>query len=331
MRGARPIRRGLVLGGGGVLGAAWTVGALSALRDVHGVDPRECDVIVGTSAGSVLTALLGAGVSVDEMLEHQRGHPISDGPLAGFSFDYAKATGGSRPKRPKLLGPGSARLIGTSLRRARRMPPTAVLSGFLPTGTGSLARIGHLVDAITPMDEWSPHPNVWIVALDYDDGKRVAFGRPGAPTAPLSNAVMASCAIPAWFRPVRINGRDYVDGGTWSATNADLVAGHGLDELYVLAPMVSFHLDRPQHLLTRLERRWRLQVTKRCLKEADKVRANGAAVTVVGPGPEDLEVMGGNVMDLPRRIQVLETSLRTSVQSLRDPENAGPDHLSEVG
>lgn len=326
-----PIRRGLVLGGGGVLGAAWMVGALAALRDVHGIDPRDCDIIVGTSAGSVLAALLGAGVSVDQLVAHQRGHALTEGPLAGFSFDYEKATGPSRPTRPKLLGPGSAKLIGASIRRARRMPPTAVLSGFLPTGTGSLARVGHLVEAITPMGEWSPHENVWIVAMDYADGRRVAFGQADAPTVALSDAVMASCAIPAWFAPVRIDGREYVDGGTWSATNADLVAGQGLDEVYVLAPMVSYHLDRPATLLTRLERRWRLQVTKRCLKEAERVRADGAQVTVVGPGPDDLEAMGGNVMDLPRRIRVLETSLRTSVESMRDPENVGPDHLSEVG
>ena len=329
--GTHPIRRGLVLGGGGVLGAAWMVGALSALRDVHGIDPRDCDVIVGTSAGSVLAALLGAGVSVDQLLDHQRGHSITTGPLAGYSFDYEKATGPSRPGRPRLGRMGSAKLISNTLRRGRRLPPTALLSGFLPTGTGSLARVGHLVDAITPMDEWSPHPNVWIVAMDYDDGRRVAFGQPGAPDAPLSDAVMASCAIPAWFAPVRIGGRGYVDGGTWSATNADLVAERDLDEVYVLAPMVSFHLDRPSHLLTRLERRWRLQVTKRCLREAEKVRGRGATVTVIGPGPEDLEAMGGNVMDLPRRKMVLETSLRTSIQALRDPENVGPDHLSEVG
>jgi NTE family protein len=325
------MRRGLVLGGGGVLGAAWTVGALHALQEVHGFDPRDCDVIMGTSAGSVLTALLGAGVSVDQLLSHQRGHAITAGPLAGYSFDYEKATGGSKPQRPRLLGPGSARLIGSSLRRALNMPPTAVLSGFLPTGTGSLARIGHLVEAITPMDEWSPHPNAWVVALDYLDGRRVAFGQPGAPVAPLSQAVMASCAIPSWFAPVRIGDREYVDGGTWSATNVDLLADQGLDEVYVLAPMVSFHVDRPSHLLTRLERRWRSQVTKRCLRESERVRSNGAAVTVVGPGPEDLEVMGGNAMNLPRRREVLETSLRTSAATLRDPENVGPDHLTEVG
>ncbi|MCH9718265.1 MAG: patatin-like phospholipase family protein [Actinomycetia bacterium] len=331
MANYRPRRRGLVLGGGGVLGAAWMVGALNALRDVHGFDPRDSDILVGTSAGSVLAALLGAGVSVEQMLDHQRGHPITEGPLTGYSFDYEKATGGSRPGRPKLLGPGSAKMIGASLRRVRTMPPTAVLSGFVPLGTGSLARVGHLIEAVTPMDEWSPHPNVWTVAMDYSDGRRVAFGQPGAPVAPLSDAVMASCAIPGWFSPVRIGQREYVDGGTWSATNLDLLVGQGLDEVFVLAPMVSFHLDRPQQLLTRLERRWRLQVTKRTLREAEKVRSGGCNVTLIGPGPEDLEAMGGNVMDLPRRIQVLETSLKTSVQSLRDPENVGPDHLSEVG
>lgn len=313
------------------MGGAWMVGALAALQKVHGFDPRECDVIVGTSAGSVVGALLGAGVAVDQMIDHQRGLPIISGPLAGYSFNYEKASGGGRPRRPKLGGLGSTRLIGNSLRHLRHMPPTAVLSAFLPTGSGSLIRVGHLIDAITPMDEWSPHPNVWIIALDYETGRRVAFGKPGEVTAPLAQAVMASCSIPGWFAPVQIGGHLYVDGGTWSATNVDLVAGQALDEVYVVAPMVSFHLDHPTAFLTRLERRWRARVTKRCLHEAEKVRANGAMVTVVGPGPEDLEAMGGNVMDLPRRAEVLETSLRTSIQSLRDPENVGPDHMSDIG
>jgi len=328
---ARPLKRGLVLGGGGVLGAAWMIGAMSALEEVHGFDVRDCDVLVGTSAGSIVASLLGAGISVQQLAAHQRGESIENGPLAGFSFDYEKATGGSRPGRPRLLGPGSAKMIGTGLRRLGRMPPTAALSGFVPSGTGSLERVGHLVDAITPMDEWSPHPDLWIVAFDYADGNRIPFGRAGEPTAPLSKAVMASCAIPGWFQPVDINGRAYVDGGTWSATNADLMVGQGLDEVYVLAPMVSFHMDRPDSVLARLERRWRSRVTKRCLSEVADVRESGVDVTVVGPGPEDLKAMGGNIMDLPRRLRVLETANRTSREALRDPENVGPDHLSEVG
>jgi NTE family protein len=331
MTGIRRTKRGLVLGGGGVLGAAWMVGALTALEEVHGFDVRDSDVIVGTSAGSIIGSLLGAGVSVSQMVAHQRGEPITGGPLAGFSFDYEKASGGSRPRRPRLLGPGSAKMIVTGLGSIGRMPPTAVISGFMPAGKGSLARVGHLVDAITPMDEWSPHPNLWIVTMDYTTGRRVPFGRPNEPTAPLSQAVMASCSIPGWFEPIVIDGRMYVDGGTWSATNADLLAGQGLDEVFVVAPMVSFHLDRPKSVLTRLERRWRLQVTKRCLREVEKVRDGGADVTVVGPGPEDLEAIGANLMDLPRRLHVLDTAMRTSREALRDPENVGPDHLSEVG
>jgi NTE family protein len=307
------------------------VGALKAIEEIHGFDPRTADCIIGTSAGSVLTSLLGAGVSVEHLVQHQHGNSISDGPLAGYSWDYEKATGSNRPSLPRLLGPGSGKLIRRTLAGgARKMPPTAVLSAFVPAGKGSLDRVGHLVEAFTPYGEWSPHPNVWIVALDYDSGRRVAFGHENAPAVPLADAVKASCAIPGWFRPVQIEGRTYIDGGAWSATSADLLAGLDLDEVYVLAPMLSFAMDQPDTVLGRMERRWRVQVTKRCLHEVDKVRAGGADVVILGPGPEDLEAMGANVMDNSRRLAVLDTSLKTSREALRDPDRVGPDHLADV-
>ncbi|MDH3958006.1 MAG: patatin-like phospholipase family protein [Actinomycetota bacterium] len=328
----RSIRRGLVLGGGGVLGGAWAVGALSALKQVHGFEPRDADFIVGTSAGSVLASLLGAGATVEELAAQERGEKVQTGPIAGFTWDIAAVTGGSRPGRPKLE-PGSRALMRTGLNRfrMRRMPPTAFLSAFLPTGSKTLDRVAHLVEGFTPIGEWSPHENVWIVTMDYASGTRVVFGQPTAPPAPLSLAVQASCSIPAWYSPVEIGGRRYVDGGAWSATSVDLLADMGLDEVYVIAPMVSFHMDRPDHLLARLERTWRVQVTKRCLSEVEKVRASGTDVTVLGPGAEDLAAIGGNLMDFEKRIHVLETSVRTSIEALRDPDHMGPDHLASVG
>ena len=125
-------------------------------------------------------------------------------------------------------------------RHPRRYPPLAALAALAPHGRGSLEAVGAMVSALTPEGEWSPHANLWIIAMDYDTGRRVAFGRAGAPRAPLSDAVMASCAIPGWFTPVSINGRRYVDGGTCSPTSLDLLAGRGLDEVYVLSPMTSF-------------------------------------------------------------------------------------------
>jgi len=63
----------VVLGAGGVLGASWTIGALQAITEVEGFDPHDADVLVGTSAGSVLAALLGSGLTVADLLAHQRG------------------------------------------------------------------------------------------------------------------------------------------------------------------------------------------------------------------------------------------------------------------
>lgn len=309
---ARAPRRGLVLGGGGVLGGTWAVGALAAMQDEFGFAPADADIIVGTSAGSVLAALIGAGVTVPELIQQYGGEPVTSGPLSGYAFDPVQAVGGKRPGRPRVLAPGSPRLIGTSLRRLRQVPATTVLSAFLPEGGKSLERIGHLIDAVTPLGEWSPHRGVWVVAMDYEDGRRVVFGRPGARVAPLSSAVMASCSIPGWFSPVTIDGRQYVDGGAVSATSVDVLAHAGLDEVYVVAPMVSFAMDQPTALSARLERRWRVEVTKTARREAAIVRAAGAHVRMIGPGPEDLAAIGSNLMDDDRRVHVLHTSLRTS-------------------
>ena len=310
-------RRGLVLGGGGVLGAAWMVGALKALELELGVDVRTFDAFVGTSAGSVLASLLGAGVSVDDLVTHQRVGEIDSGPLAGYLWDYDKDTGGDRPGLPRP-GLGSRELLRRNALHLRSLPPTAVLSAILPEGRGSIEAVGAMVGHVVPQG-WVDRPGVCLVALDYDTGERVAFGREGAPDVNLHEAAMASCAIPGWYQPVRIGEHRYIDGGAWSSTNLDLMAGQGLDEVYALAPQVSFVRDAPKQWRTRVERQWRNRVTLRALRELHRVHADGAEVTVLGPGEEDLDAIGGNLMDVSRRPLVIETSLRTSVIALHDP------------
>jgi NTE family protein len=321
MTAAKTPRRGLVLGGGGVLGASWMIGALAALEEAYGWDPREAQVLVGTSAGSVLSALIGCKIGVETLVNHQRGVPAPGDP--GIAFDPDNASGGPLPPRPKL-GIGSTTLLAHAVRHPRRMPPLAILSGLAPQGRGQLDALGALISAAAelagpdeaPSPGWAPHPSTWIVTMDYESGRRVAFGRVGAPSATLPEAVMASCAIPGWYAPVTIDGRRYVDGGTCSPTSLDLVAGLGLDEVVVLAPMVSFDFDEPASLVGRMERRFRRAMTRRVLHEAGKVRRQGTAVTILGPGREDLEAIGINLMDPRRRVRVLDTSLRTSARAL---------------
>ena len=318
-------RRGLVLGGGGVLGAAWMIGALSAVSDAYGWDPREADVIVGTSAGSVLTGLLGCGVPVETLVNHQRGVLAPGDPQ--IEFDHDSASGGPLPPMPRLAI-GSTALIAQAVRHPRRLPPLAVLSGLAPQGRGSLGPVGGLVqaalDVANPGGEWAPHAGTWIVTMDYETGRRVPFGKAGTPPATLPHAVMASCSIPGWYAPMVIGGRRYVDGGTCSPTSLDLLADRELDEVVVLAPMVSFDYDVPNTVVGRLERRFRRAMTKRVLNEAGKVRRHGAAVTILGPGREDLEAIGVNLMDARRRLRVLDTSLRTSAAALADGESTLP-------
>lgn len=305
-------RRGLVLGAGGVLGASWTIGALHALQETTGWDPREADVVIGTSAGSVLAAFLGSGVSVRQLLDHQRGITQPGDPVIEYDVDSTAAL----PLMPKL-GLGSARLLATVARHPRKVTPLGALAGIAPKGRTSLAPVGALVEAIAPRGTWATHPHTWIVAMDYDTGKRVPFGREGSPETGLSDAVMASCAIPGWYAPVEIGGRRYVDGGACSPTSVDLVIPLELDEVFVLSPMTSFDYDKPRSRIARAERQFRRLVTRRLVKEAVKVRHSGTAVVMLGPGTEDLEAIGANLMDARRRDTVLETSLRTSAETLR--------------
>lgn len=306
-----------MLGGGGVLGAAWMAGALSALEDELGMDAREFDEIIGTSAGSVFAALIGSGVAAGDLLSHQLGENLMAGPLAGYAWDYDTATGPDKPPRPKG-GLGSTTMLRARGRQLHRLPPTTVLAALLPEGRGRLDAVGALVAHVTPTG-WAPHDGVAVVALDYDTGHRVAFGRAGAPEADLYRAVMASCAIPMWYQPVVVDGHRYVDGGTWSSTNLDLAAGLGLEEVFVLAPQVSFVKLNGRPIGDRLAQRWRYRVTLRCLRELHRIRAEGAEVTVLGPGEEDLVAMGPNPMDFTRRARVVETSVRTSRRALSNP------------
>lgn len=314
------MRRGLVLGGGGVLGGTWSIAALRTLESEHGLTAADFDTVVGTSAGALLGTLARSGVAMDELIAHTRGEQVRTGPLVGLSWDPDVATGGPRPGLP-LPRPGSLRLVGAGLRHLGSMPPTALLSGLLPAGSRSLDRIGLLVDAVVPHGTWPE--STWVCAMDFDAGRRVAFGRPGAPSAPIADAVMASCAIPGWFTPVEIAGRTYVDGGAISATSVDVLVDEQLDEVVVVAPMIAVESDEPRSLQARLERRWRAELTRICQAEAALLEARGTSVVIMGPGRTELEAIGANLMDRSRRLSVLDASLEATAQRWRTLPIAG--------
>ncbi|MEO6504083.1 MAG: patatin-like phospholipase family protein [Jatrophihabitantaceae bacterium] len=327
---SKPVRRAFVFGGGGVLGFAWMVGALTALQHELGVEPTPDDLRVGTSAGAVISGLLGCGLDVDRIRRHQIGMPLPEDPP--ISWDYDSDTGGSRPPRP-VWWPGSPRLVLDGIRRPASVSPVLALSGLLPRGRGSVQPIYRMLDSVVTetvgAGNWPQR--TWIVATDYTTGRRTVFGHDDEPVAGLADAVCASCAIPAWYTPVQIDSRAYIDGGAVSNASVDLLADQDLDEVYVLAPMAAVEPDSPRSPVARLERRVRRSITRGIAHDIAVLREAGAQVTLLTPGPEDLAVMGTNLMNPRRRTAVLHTSMRTSASALRDQQRQQGFTVPEAG
>src|SRR5215203_4836099 len=236
------MRVGLVLGAGGVLGGAWLTGALHALAEETDWDPGSAEFIVGTSAGSMIGALTAAGVPPWFMVAHSAGESFAgvaaaDGSPAAEADRAAGAVFRLHRGLP-ALGPGSLRMALTALSNPLRHTPLQMVAGWLPAGFISTDSLRETVTRAVPGD-WVEHPSYWAVACDYESGRRIPFGRLGSPRAHIGDAVAASCAIPGFYRPVKIGRRRYVDGGVCSVSNLDLVAGRGLDLVICLNPLTS--------------------------------------------------------------------------------------------
>jgi NTE family protein len=308
--GRRRQRVGLVLGGGGALGAAWMIGGLEAVQEHIGRPLHDVDVIVGTSAGSILATGLRHGLTPDDLTAHQSGTGGSGLPDPA---DFEQDSGRLPP--PPRLRIGSVRLLATAAFAPHSVHPMVAASALVPQGRAqhrTLHRYVHAMVAARPDHPrgW-PARKTWIVGVDYESGRRAVFGRDGAPVAPLADAVVASCSIPGWHEPKTIGNRRYVDGGVRSAASVDVLHREGLDEVYVLAPMASHRTDRPLRPAWRAERFFRQALTAQLDREVRKIRATGTRVTVITPGPDDLRAFGLNLMDGRRRMAVLETARET--------------------
>jgi NTE family protein len=327
------MRVGLVLGAGGVVGASWLIGALEALEDETDWRAADAEAIVGTSAGAVVGALTAAGMPPEYMAAYVAGHEvdaIADAAnRAGEGKErieqaLALARGAERPdgsgyrlaRALPPIGPGSWRLALETLLHPQRHSPVALLCGWLPRGFVRTDPISELVEAFVPGD-WPDHDAYWAVAADYSTGKRVAFGRDGAPPARVSQAVAASCAIPAFYHPVRVDGRRYVDGGICSPSNLDLLCDAELDLVVCLNPMSSLAQVSGGSPGDRVGALFRAMAGRRLGHEARKLRDTGTKVLMLQPGADDVKVMGFNMMSGSRRVAVTETAVKSTGLALR--------------
>jgi NTE family protein len=290
----------LVLGGGGVLGEAWMTGVLAGVEDAGGFDLRECEYLIGTSAGSIVAAQLVAGESPRRPVA-VAGHeddPVSAKPAEGLGAAARSAAsrvgglawsaaGAFVPMALGIAAPGGAVVRAAMLRRLPR--PSERLDDL----RRHVERSGARFDG-----------RLRVAAVDRRSGRRVVFGSPRAPRATVAEAVAASCTVPWLFAPVEISGREYVDGGIWSPTNMDAApAGRGTSVM-CLAPTASVIGSERLIALVRAVTRAAGSV------EALALRRRGAEVRVIVPNSGSAAAMGSNLMDREPSERVLAAGYR---------------------
>jgi NTE family protein len=244
--------------------------AVLAGLEEAGVDPRASRGFVGSSAGSIVAASLAGGVSPLSRLGELPEQPPVEAEADGSPGVVRRAVeAASAPIAALALSwatPGGALVRRLAL-------------GRVPEGRRSLGGLGGWMDRL----DLGWDGRLRIAAVEVESGRRVIFGTDGAPEVSIAQAVLASCAIPGVFRPLKFDGRTYVDGGAWSPTNMDAAdAGRG-DRVLCLNPTASIGTLGP---LSR----------SIAAAEALVLRGRGATVQVVNPDRASADAMGPNLM-----------------------------------
>jgi NTE family protein len=256
-------QRALVLGAGGHAAAAWELGVITGMADV-GVDVRDAELIVGTSAGARVGVLMAGSLTLEDLFQGQV-DPHLQTKESAPSLDFTRWRADFMRAKE---GPGDA---------------IAVLKRFgaiaLQTPLDLQEARRNMIAAALPSHIW-PERRLLIVAVDVETGERRAFDRTSG--VDLVDAVAASGAVPGIWPAVTLSGRRYLDGGMYSIDNADLAAG--CDRVLILTLPA--------------------RVPRLCVESlnaaVDKLRRGGAHVDVIHPDEASqaaFATVGGNLLD----------------------------------
>ena len=326
----------LVLGGGGTLGEAWLRSLLAGLEAGSGWDLRRCDAFVGTSAGSIVAAVLAAGRRPEAAKgvadEWERAVPVAAG-RGGPPGDPGNPPGGR--SGPPFIAQLTRSAGGAAIAAAAPVAPL-VAAGLEPAGAKLRAavlnrgrratrEIPQLRRAIERLDSRFDG-RLRIATVDLRTGRRVVFGAPGAPEASVADAVLASCAVPWVFRPVTIGGREYVDGGAWSSANLDAAPVARGTTVLCLNPTAS-----PRLAVDRLGA-VRAFARAGASTEALLLRNRGARVQIVAPGRRRCRRDRAEPVRRPpprrRRGRRLPARARASFRGMSHPEHVRQNKAS---
>jgi NTE family protein len=271
------------------VGVAWEVGLAAGLEQ-EGVRLVDADLFVGTSAGSIVGAMLALGRPTAELLATQHAIASEKAPAGtkGGAFD---------------LAPLMQEFIKLYTSEAPPQQLRADIGHFALGAKVALTEDEWLAtfenNELIAMGKWPAKPYE-CTAVNAETGEFVTWSKDSG--VPIARAIASSCCVPGIFPPVTINGRRYIDGGMKSATNAELAAGY--DRVIVVS--VTAGMERAANAFPAIAARFK----QRMDDELGAITSKGGQVEMIIPDDESQAAFGTNLMDFSRRGEIADAGLR---------------------
>lgn len=291
----------LILGSGGILGLAWHAATLKRLQYERQWNPEDDHLRIGTSAGSLVAMALGAGLSLDVILDAVSGKEIE--------HNGGKFTIPDLPTEAAIKGEKSDKwYILRTLSRLHIPYLGIILSSLVPEGEVSLKDFIDFVDGITGK-EW-PETRTWITTTELSDGKRHVFSASSAVSPGF--AVASSCSVPAMYKPLSTEVHNFVDGGVISSLHLDLALDLGVKKITALAPISGFVCPSiGDNLAVGLRKAMRNFQEVALFKAQIKAKAKGIELIVIRPRAEERKILNKNrLMDASLLSELIEATLK---------------------
>jgi NTE family protein len=245
-------RIALCVGGGGVTGAMFQIGALAALEDaVEGFDANGLDLYFGAASGATVAAALAGGRPVQRLYR-----ALLDPADDYFPLERRHLLRGDASEWRRAIAAGFDAMQHGARSLFRKGPPQSAaalweqLDRFydtLPSGVYSLDGYERFLEDFfvrrgVPNNYAAMPRQLRVLAHELDSGEATVFGRSGLDHVPVTRTCVASMALPPFFSPVRIGEQYYFDAGAAQATILDAAVEEGAEVILMLnaqVPVVS--------------------------------------------------------------------------------------------
>jgi predicted acylesterase/phospholipase RssA len=308
-----------------VTGAVYQIGALRALEELLGRSALDFDIYVGVSGGAFVASLLAHGISPREMYEEataQAHTPLGIDGSDLYRLDLEELLGRTA-RAPRILFDALREAITG---RPGDSSPFELLPAGLMANSGVREYLEKRFAARGHNDRFEDLAReLYVIAVDLDRGEPIAFGEPSHRDLPVSLAVQASTALPGLYQPVRIGGRDYVDGGVQKTAHINRAIQHGADLIICINPIVPILNDPDNgplggHLAKRgmthvLDQVFRIMLHARMEYGMERYAQEHPEIDIIliEPQRSDMKMFRYNIMQLGARRVVAEYGYRSAI------------------